>query len=172
MDCTCDPCRSLRQQIANSFSLPPRSRFISLFRFASSFRLLSQKHAISSSSSLSGYSRMYIRCTRCASTCPVWRLPNDVERIGKVDRLKSIMLGDYREELALVTVQLDLWLWNVLVIRGFFADSKSLKEPLEYVLGKMVEYLVEGLRDTALKCSYYDLKNLVISATVRFFMSK
>lgn len=39
---------------------------------------------------------MYICCTRCASTSV--RLPNDVERIGKVDRLKSIMPGDYREE--------------------------------------------------------------------------
>lgn len=29
---------------------------------------------------------------------PYGGLPNDAERIGKVDRLKSIMLGDYREE--------------------------------------------------------------------------
>lgn len=31
--------------------------------------------------------------------------PNDVERIGKVDRLKSIMPGDHRDESALVTVR-------------------------------------------------------------------
>jgi len=45
-------------------------------------------------------------CTRCTST---WWLPNDVEMIDKVDRFKSIMLGVYREQLALVTVQLDFY---------------------------------------------------------------
>lgn len=38
---------------------------------------------------------IYVVRMRCASTSIA--LPNDVERIGKVDRLKSIMLGDDRE---------------------------------------------------------------------------
>lgn len=93
-------CSANKSQIR--FCYLRHSRFISLSRFASSLGLLlSQKHAISSSSSLSRYSRMYIhRCTyeMTVETCPAWRLLNDVERIGKVDRLKSIMLGNYREK--------------------------------------------------------------------------
>lgn len=38
----------------------------------------------------------------------VSRPPNDVQRIGKADRLKSIMLGKHREGTALATVRLDL----------------------------------------------------------------
>lgn len=109
---TCNLYRLHGQQIVNSFS-----RFISLSPFASS---------LSGPFWSTRYSRR-LRChgilvciytivrTRCASTNSVWRVLNDVERIDKVDRLKSIMLGNYREELALVTVQLNLWLRNVLV---------------------------------------------------------
>ena len=38
---------------------------------------------------------------RRGSTSSVSRLPNDVQWIGKADRLKSIMLGDHREGTAL-----------------------------------------------------------------------
>lgn len=47
-------------------------------------------------------------CMKRASASSVSRLPNDVQWIGKADRLKSIMLGDYREDTALATVRLDL----------------------------------------------------------------
>lgn len=53
---------------------------------------------------------IYVRCTyeMHIDVPPCGGCLTMLRGSGKVDRLKSIMLGDYREEPALVTVQLDL----------------------------------------------------------------
>lgn len=82
----------------------------------------SQKHAISSSSSFCRgilvciYTVSYVRDGH--QRAPVWRLPNDVwenrqGRSFKVDYARGLSRGASLG-------QLDLWLRNVLVIRGFF----------------------------------------------------
>lgn len=163
----------VREQIANRFRVFASSLLSrSFIPFFSSLRVSSVGRArdivVVFVAAILPSIYIYVVRMRCASTSIA--LPNDVERIGKVDRLKSIMLGDDREGPVSIACgparSLTMKRPRYPAVSSSVADLKSLKGLFEYVTEKVVEYLVEELHNIALRYSIVVRKTGSILNTV------